>query len=215
MDNFFAPGSCAAVPAQNGGQKSWVPLNPNAIPSTAELKNMFSPYAGPGGFKIDDVIEDKIWDTKDVTASTTNNLSFFTTAGTQPTTNMKSGGQLPSQEAFYCTGIKFTVYNDQDAALDFANVKEILRRGFFSLTIANKPYIANDLLDFLNPVSPLAVNTRYYTTTATKTWPIRVRQVIPPQINFECAVTLTVGSLQTGTWSLRCYLQGYRYRSVQ
>ena len=205
----------AAPGVMSDSARAWVPLNPNQIPNTAELKSMFSPFAGPNGFKIDDVIEDRIYDTKDITASTTNNLTFYASSGTLPTSNMQSAGQLPSQEAFYCTGIKFTVFNDRDAALDFGDTKEILRRGSFNLTIANKPYVSGDLLEFLNPLAPLAVNTRYYTTAPTKTWNLRIRQVIPPQVNFVCNVSLTVGSLQTGTYSLRCYLIGYRYRSVQ
>lgn len=210
-----APGSRSSN-GQGQGQKSWVGLRPNEIPSTDELKSMFSPYAGPNGFKIDDVIEDRIWDTKTVTASTTNNLSFFTSAGTLPTTNMKSAGQLPSQEAFYLTGIKFSVFSEADAALDFGDAKEIMRRMYFNLSIANKPYVSGDGMETLNPLSPLVLNTRYFTTVVTKTWNLRIRQVIPPQVNFECATTLTMGAFGTSTtYHLRCYLIGYRYRSVQ
>lgn len=199
------------------GGRSFIPLNPNSIPTAAELKNMFSPFMTKNGnYSQDDVIEDRIYDTDDITASTTNNLTLFNTASTdEARSNMYAAGQLPSQEAFYMTGIKFVVYNSADVAWDIADIKEIFRRGYYTLYIANKPYISGDLIDFINPIAPLAYNTRGYSINPFKTWNLRVRQVIPPQVNFKCSITLTVGSLQSGTYSLKGYLCGYRYRAIQ
>jgi hypothetical protein len=201
----------------NGTGGKYIPLNPNAVPDANELKSMFSPFINKvGGYRQDDIIEDRIFDTRDVTGGATNNLQFFQSAGSLPTSNMEAAGQLPSQEAFYITGIKFTVYTSANTALDFGDAYNILKGGSFNLTISNKPYISGDLLEFLNPLSPLVLNTRYFTTVATKSWNLRIRQVLPPQTSFKCAVTTTTSAYGTaGTYSLRCYLIGYRYRSIQ
>jgi len=210
MDDLFqAQGSPA-------GKTGWLPLKPNELPSAAELKQMFSPFQNSvGGFKIDDVVEDRIYDTQTLTTGAVNNLTFFTTAGTPPTTNMQSAGQLPSQEAFYITGIKLALYSSYDGGLDFSDAKTVLQNGSFNFVIANKPYVTNDLLEFGNPLAPLTLNTRLYTSFVTKTWNLRIRQVLPPQVNFSCSVTTTTPTFNSGTWKLRCYLIGYRYRSIQ
>jgi hypothetical protein len=192
-----------------------IQLPTGKIPTVAAIKAMYGPMTQGGQ---PDIIVDNIYDSAALVTTSTNNAQqlFTTVRNNRALSNIGVSGQLQSQEAFYIVGIRFEFFNAYDGALDFGDLKETLRQGYYALHIGNKPYNAGYLLWFLNPQSPLLVNTRYYTTeNCFKTWLLPQPIALPPSVSFDCEYTLTAPAFQTNSWYIRCILSGYRYRSVQ
>ena len=213
--------SAGAVDNVQQADKSiqYLPLNTGSIPSIAGIKAMFAPNTMAGQ---PDIITDKLYDSRTITASATNNLTFFNTATTDYSlSNVTNPNQLPSQEAFYVTGIRHEVWTTDTTAgvtgWDVLSIKEILRQGYYTFTIGNKPYIGTSyLLWFLNCNAPLALNTRFFTLNPFKTWTLPWRVAIPPLTTFTESCTLVApAAINNEVMKIRIVLEGFRYRAIQ
>lgn len=200
-------------------QPEMLPLNNNSIPSISALKAMFGPITGSG---MPDIISDKIYDSKLLTASSVNNLTFFNTVSTNlALSNVQNANQLPSQEAFYMTGIRFEFFSEDTTAgttgYDFLQLFTALRTGYYQFNIANKPYVGPHYLQwYINCQAPLAFNTRAYSINPYKTWLLPWKIAIPPLTTFSLTATLTPpAEINTSDMYLRAVLEGFRYRAIQ
>ncbi|RPI18737.1 MAG: hypothetical protein EHM58_04520 [Ignavibacteriae bacterium] len=205
-----AAGSSLVNPSDPAAMLS---LNRGSIPNVKGITSMFSVGGG-----TPDIICDKIYDTKEITASVTNNLTFLNTVSTDLSlSNVQNANGMPSQEAFYLTGIRWELFNNADAAQDVAQTKEIFRQGYYEFRIANKVYNSGYLLWFFNCTSPLVVNTRYFTVpNSFKTWGLPLPLAIPPLTALNCKVSLVAPAFtSTDKWYLRFVADGFRYRAVQ
>jgi hypothetical protein len=195
-------------------QSGFTPIRKNAIPTAETLRHMFTPAGG----NPNDIVSGKIYDAVALTTSVVNNVTFFNTVRNDLSlSNVENPGQLPSQQAFWMTGIRFELENNQDKPPDVGEMKEIFRQGSFTFTIANKPYCGPMRLAwFLNAIAPLAVSTRFFSINPFRTWVLDIPIPIPPLTTFSVKVTLTAPVFQSQyTYNIFCYLEGFIYRFIQ
>lgn len=189
-------------------------LNPNIMPSLAELRAQVTP-----GITLVDVIHKRYWDSVALNSAVAQNWNAFVTPANANYYNSNlfgSNGQLQGSEAMVVTSVRFEVENDSTTnPLNEVLVKEIFRQAYATFIIMNKSYFDIKLMEFLDPRTFLTLNTNYYAARPFVTVPLPVPVIIPPTTAFNFQTSVVNPTLSGSNYRLFCYINGVLYRGVQ
>jgi hypothetical protein len=188
-----------------------ISLFTSKIPTANQFDQFTIPYQDST-----DIITHRLYDSAALTSAAANSGSLFNQIQSSIYNgNMTVAGMLGSNDRFFLIGIRFELENnDASNPLDVVDVKETFRLGTYSFTLGSKDYASGKLMEFIDPLAPIVVNTKYYSVRPFLSVKLPIPIAIGKQMAFRMNYTLTAATLDNTT-RLFCYLIGFHYRNVQ